>query len=50
MEGKIKIALAQLASTPLETEKNLQRALQWAEQAAEQKADLILFPEMFLTG
>ena len=30
MEGKIKIALAQLASTPLETEKNLQRALQWA--------------------
>ena len=50
MEHRIRIALAQLVSQPFATEWNLRRALQSVEQAAEQRADLILFPEMFLTG
>lgn len=50
MEDKIITALAQLESIPFETEQNLYKALQTVERAAERQADLLLFPEMFLTG
>ena len=44
------IALAQLRSDDGDTERNIERAVQAIQQAAAQGADLILFPELYLTG
>ncbi|PCI27776.1 MAG: hydrolase [SAR324 cluster bacterium] len=44
---KKKIALAQMTSIA-DVEKNLQKSLEFIQQAAQQKADLIAFPECFL--
>ena len=44
------IALAQLRSDDGGTERNIERAVQAIQQAAAQGADLILFPELYLTG
>ena len=44
------VALAQLRCDDGNTERNTARALQAIQQAAAQGADLILFPELYLTG
>ena len=46
----IRIALAQKNCTPFAVQKNLQTALGSIALAMEQKADMIVFPEMFMTG
>ena len=46
----IRIALAQKDCTPFAVQKNLQTALGSIALAMEQKADMIVFPEMFMTG
>lgn len=46
----MKIALAQTDIVLLEKEKNLEKAKEWIKKASEEKADLILFPEMSFTG
>ncbi|RNB89937.1 carbon-nitrogen hydrolase family protein [Brevibacillus fluminis] len=46
----ISIALAQLRCELRNKELNLQRILQALEEAAEKKADYVLFPELYLTG
>ena len=42
--------IVQTTSLPYDKEANLNRALAWMEQAHAKGADLILLPEMFLTG
>jgi predicted amidohydrolase len=44
------IALAQLRCSDGDTERNTERAVQAIQQAAAQGADLVLFPELYLTG
>jgi predicted amidohydrolase len=44
------IAAAQIKSTRHDTNANIQSHLKWIEQAAQQNVQLILFPEMSLTG
>ncbi len=44
------IAAAQIKSTNHDTNANIQCHLSWIEQAAQQHVQLILFPEMSLTG
>ncbi|WGK65684.1 carbon-nitrogen hydrolase family protein [Croceiramulus getboli] len=46
----MKIALAQIASIPGGLEKNSQKHLAYIQHALKQKADLILFPELSITG
>ncbi len=46
----MKIALAQMDVKPNQPEKNLETMLQMIEQAKEQKANLIVFPEMCVAG
>ena len=42
--------IVQTTSLPYDKEANLNRALAWMEQAHAKGVDLILLPEMFLTG
>ena len=46
----MKIALAQTAVIRGEFEKNLDRAAATAKEAAAQSAELVVFPEMFVSG
>ncbi len=46
----MKIALAQINVETAHPMANLKKAAEWIEQAAKQKADLIVFPEMWTTG
>ena len=47
---KCKIALAQIDSTVGNLEKNVEHHLHYIRNAKEQKADIIVFPELSLTG
>ncbi len=47
---KIKIALAQINPLLGDLDKNREKHIEWIEQAIESKADLIVFPELSLTG
>ncbi|MBC7362540.1 MAG: hypothetical protein H5U06_09720 [Candidatus Aminicenantes bacterium] len=46
----MKIAIAQISSVLGNLDKNLKRHLEFIQQAIDQKADLIIFPELSLTG
>jgi predicted amidohydrolase len=46
----MKVALAQISSVLGNVDKNLKRHLELIDQAINQKADLIIFPELSLTG
>jgi len=50
MREKFKIALAQIACKPGDKKRNLNRIEQAAEKAAKQGAELVVLPEMALTG
>jgi predicted amidohydrolase len=50
MKEKIKLALAQLNSRREDKEANLAKIQETAAKAKAQGADLVIFPEMFLTG
>jgi predicted amidohydrolase len=50
MKDKIKLALAQISSKRENKEANLQKIEQLTIKAHEQSADLVIFPEMSLTG
>lgn len=47
---KLNLALAQIATKLGDVESNLEKHLNYIRQAKEQKADLIVFPELSLTG
>jgi NAD+ synthase (glutamine-hydrolysing) len=47
---KINLALAQIATRLGDVESNLEKHLDYIEQAKKQKADLLVFPELSLTG
>lgn len=47
---KINLALAQIATKLGDVESNLEKHLDYIEQAKAQKADLLVFPELSLTG
>ncbi len=47
---KINLALAQIATKLGDVQCNLEKHLDYIKQAEEQKADLIIFPELSLTG
>src|SRR6185369_11163900 len=47
---KMNLALAQIATKLGDVESNLEKHLDYIKQAKEQKADLIVFPELSLTG
>ncbi len=46
----MKVAIAQISSVLGRVDKNLDRHLELIEKAASQKADLVIFPELSLTG
>jgi predicted amidohydrolase len=50
MKQKIKLALAQLSSKRENKQANMQRIQEVAAKAKAQGADLVIFPELFLTG
>lgn len=50
MEGKIKIHLAQINSSVGDLEGNYQKILEVTQNAARQKCNLVIFPEMVITG
>ncbi len=50
MKEKIKVALVQLTSKRENKQENLKRMDEFASKAAEKGADLVVFPELFLTG
>lgn len=47
---KLKLALAQIAAKLGDVESNLEKHLNYIKQAKEQNADLVVFPELSLTG
>ena len=47
---QLQLALAQIATKLGDVEANLEKHLNYIQQAREQKADLIVFPELSLTG
>jgi Predicted amidohydrolase len=47
---KTKLALVQFASDPMNIEGNADKAIAFIEEAGGQGADLVVFPELFLTG
>jgi predicted amidohydrolase len=47
---EFKVALAQLNSTLGDSAANLDRAMEYIARAAEAKADLVMFPELYLQG
>jgi predicted amidohydrolase len=50
MKEKIKLALAQISSRRENKKENLQKIKEFTMKAVEQAADLVVFPEMSLTG
>ncbi|MDB5053367.1 MAG: Nitrilase/cyanide hydratase and apolipoprotein N-acyltransferase [Bacilli bacterium] len=46
----VKLALVQFESTMMAVAANVQKGLQFVRDASRQKADLIVFPELFTTG
>ena len=50
MKGKIKLALAQISSKRENKKANLQKIEEFTVKAREQAADLVIFPELSLTG
>ncbi|WP_321470635.1 carbon-nitrogen hydrolase family protein [uncultured Paludibaculum sp.] len=50
MKSQVKVAAIAVESHPARTESNLQEIRRWAHRAAEQGADLILCPELSVTG
>ncbi|MCS7115241.1 MAG: carbon-nitrogen hydrolase family protein [Nitrososphaerota archaeon] len=50
MKEKFKIALAQISCCPGDKKANLQKIWEYAKKAKEQGADLVVFPELSLTG
>ncbi len=46
----MRIALAQIESVPGDLEKNIAIHLSWVNKAAEQQAELLVFPELSLSG
>jgi predicted amidohydrolase len=50
MKEKIKIALAQISSKRENKKENLQKIEEFTIKAKEQEADLVIFPELSLTG
>lgn len=50
MKTKFKIALAQINPALGDVEKNIKKHLAYIEKAVKKKADLIVFPELSLTG
>lgn len=50
MEDKIKISIVQFESIPYEPEQNYTRVEQFVRTAAEDKNDIVIFPEYFITG
>jgi predicted amidohydrolase len=50
MKGKIKLALAQISSKRENKKANLQKIEEFTVKAKEQTADLVIFPELSLTG
>ena len=47
---KLNLALAQIATKLGDVESNLEKHLDYIKQAREQKADIVVFPELSLTG
>ena len=47
---KLNLALAQIATKLGDVESNLEKHMYYIEQAKSQKADLLVFPELSLTG
>ncbi|KAA3614161.1 MAG: hypothetical protein D8M58_18375 [Calditrichaeota bacterium] len=47
---KIKVAIAQVNSVLADLDRNIDKHIEFIEQAISQKADLIVFPELSLTG
>jgi len=47
---RFKLALAQINTKLGVVESNLEKNLKWIQQAASEKADLVIFPELSLTG
>ena len=50
MENSCKIALVQAEPVMFDKCASLKKALQWIAEAAAQKPDLIVFPELFIPG
>jgi predicted amidohydrolase len=50
MQEKIKLALAQISSKRENKRANLQKIEEFAVKAKEQAANLVIFPELSLTG
>lgn len=50
MKGKISVTLAQMDPNLENKELNLKKMQSWIERAAREESDLIVFPEMSLTG
>ncbi len=49
-KNKLKIALAQISSKLANVDANLEKHLSYIEKAKEEKVDIIIFPELSLTG
>jgi predicted amidohydrolase len=49
-KNKLKIAIAQINSKLANIEANLEKHLSYIERARERKVDIIIFPELSLTG
>ena len=47
---RLNLALAQIATKLGDVESNLEKHLNYIKQAREQKAELVIFPELSLTG
>jgi predicted amidohydrolase len=50
MQGQVRVAAAAVDSQPGRTEENLAKIAEWTTRAASQGAQLVLFPELSLTG
>ena len=50
MKEKISVTLAQMDPVLENKESNLKKMQSWIERAAREESDLIVFPEMSLTG
>jgi len=49
-KNKLKIAIAQISSKLADVDANLDKHLSYIEKAKQEKADIIIFPELSLTG
>ena len=50
MANKLTVGLAQIDCTLAAVEHNIQKHLEWIEKAREQCVELLLFPELSITG